>query len=118
MIYVSAFLLSFLLLFLIAALSGLPVLRRLQRPDRMRMLRRLATHSVTLSAALIASALLLSGCGTAPLRAPTYPQVPADLLTPPAKPVLLMPASRSTTPGPTTTSTPGHAPQTGSATAR
>lgn len=114
MIYVSAFLLSFLLLFLIAALSGLPVLRRLPRPDRAQMLRRLATHSATLSAALIASALLLSGCGTARSRAPTYPRVPADLLTPPSKPVLLMPASRSTTPGPTTTSTPGHAPRTAS----
>ncbi|MNK72830.1 hypothetical protein D3C87_923150 [compost metagenome] len=118
MIYAGAFLLSFLLLFLIAALSGLAILRDLSRRERTRMLSRLAMHSATLSTAVIASALLLSGCGTAPSRARTFPPVPADLLTPPSKPVLLTPVSPSTTPGTTTTSTRNPAPPIASGIAR
>lgn len=100
MIYADALLLSFLLRLLIAASSGLAILRSLLC---------LAMHRATLSIAVIASALLLSGCGTAPSRARTFPPVPADLLTPPSKPVLLTPASPSTRPGTTTTSTPNPA---------
>lgn len=62
---------------------------------------------------LCGSALLLSGCGTAPLQVPQCPPVPAELLTPPQNPVLLRPTSPSTTPGPTTTRTRRDAGSTG-----
>lgn len=58
--------------------------------------------------------LLLSGCGTARLPAPTCPPVPADLLTPPTPPVLLQPSTPSTTPGATTSKTRSAARWTGS----
>lgn len=51
------------------------------------------------------SLLVLSGCGTAPSRAETPLQVPAELLTPPQEPVMLTPASPSKKPGPTTSRT-------------
>lgn len=65
---------------------------------------------------VMVSALVLSGCGTAPLPARTSPPVPAGLLTPPRPPVLLTPASPSPTPGATTPSTPRPVPKTGSTT--
>ena len=49
--------------------------------------------------------LMLSGCGTAPLPAATYPPVPAELMEPPQAPVLLQRPSPSRTPGPTTSRT-------------
>ena len=62
------------------------------------------------------SALLLSGCGTAPSRADPSPRVPAELLTPPQEPVMLTPASPSTRPGPTTSRTRPDAASTASTT--
>lgn len=61
-------------------------------------------------------ALLLSGCGTAPLPAPTRLQVPAELLIPPQRPVLLHLASPLKRLGSTTSKTLNHAPLTGSGT--
>lgn len=118
MIYVSAFLLCFPLMLLLAIATGFPVLRDLPQIERKRMLQLLAKNSVVLSLAVIASASLLSGCGTAPSPVLTYPPVPADLLTPPAKPVLLTPASPSTTPGTTRPSMPSPARPTASGIAR
>ena len=51
---------------------------------------------------LCCSLLMLSGCGTAPLRVETCPPVPADLLIRPAPPVLLQPRSSWQTSGTTT----------------
>lgn len=58
----------------------------------------------------LCSALLLSACGTAPLQLLTCPPVPAELMRSPSPPVLLNPASASTTPGATSASTPRAAP--------
>lgn len=60
----------------------------------------------SLAYAVCTCLLLLSGCGTAPSQPSSCPPVPAHLTTPPAQPVLLMPASASKTPGTTTPSTP------------
>ena len=51
----------------------------------------------------LASAWLVSACGTAPSPVLMCPPVPAELMTPPAPPVLLTPALRSPTSGQTTT---------------
>lgn len=56
---------------------------------------------------------LLSACGTAHSPAVMCPPVPADLLEPPAPPVLLGPGSPFGTPGATRPSTPSSAPATG-----
>ncbi|KLN57634.1 hypothetical protein VPARA_11470 [Variovorax paradoxus] len=118
MIYVSAFLLSFPLLLLLAIATGFPALRDMSRSDRAQMLRLLVKNSAVMSLAVIVSASLLSGCGTARSPVLMYPQVPADLLIPPAKPVLLIPASSSTTPGTTKPSTRSPAQPTASGIAR
>ena len=62
----------------------------------------------------IASASLLCGCGTARWREPMSLPVPADLLIPPTRPVLLTPVLSSTTRGTTSGSTRAPAPPTGS----
>lgn len=72
--------------------------------------------SLMMLALLSALVLVLSGCGTAPLLAPTRLQVPAELLTPPAPPVLLTPGSALPPPGPITRPTPKPARPTGSGT--
>ena len=72
--------------------------------------------SLMMLALLSALVLVLSGCGTAPLLAPIRLQVPAELLTPPAPPVLLMPESALQPPLPTTRPTPKPARPTGSGT--
>ena len=65
---------------------------------------------------LLASILVLSGCGTVPLPALMRLQVPAELLTPPRPPVLLTPGLGLRPPGPTTPPMPRPAPLTGSGT--
>ncbi len=97
----------------------------LRRQERLRGLaslpprtpaRRLMGQMLSLALMLLltcALALALSGCGTAPSPAPAPLQVPATLLTPPQKPVLLMPVLPSTPPLPTTPKTPRPAPSTG-----
>lgn len=72
--------------------------------------------SLMMLALLSALVLVLSGCGTAPLPAPTRLQVSAELLTPPTPPVLLMPGSALPPPGPTTPKTPKAVRPTGSGT--
>ena len=72
--------------------------------------------AVMMLALLSVLVLVLSGCGTAPLLAPIRLQVPAELLTPPAPPVLLTPGSALPPPGPTTPPTPKAARPTGSGT--
>lgn len=83
----------------------LPVVRRVQLLALVLMaaFSWLLTLAMTL---ILASALALSGCGTAPSQAPTRLPVPAELLIPPKKPVLLTPALGLKPPGPTTPSTP------------
>ena len=80
-------------------------------------LRRAQTSEHALNAVrgvAIASASLLCGCGTARWREPTSLPVPADLLIPPTRPVLLTPVLSSTTRGTTSGSTRAPAPPTGS----
>ena len=69
--------------------------------------------AVLMLALISALVLVLSGCGTAPSLAPTRLWVPAELLTPPAPPVLLMPGSGLRPPGSTTPPTLRLAPRTG-----
>lgn len=76
------------------------------------ILSRLAALLVLLPTALLVSALALSGCGTAPSAVQTHPPVPAELLIPPAQPVLLTPGLGLKPPGPTRQSTPKAAQQT------
>lgn len=59
------------------------------------------------------SVLMLSACGTAPSTASPALQVPAELMEPPQKPVLLPSTPRSPTPGTTTPKTPPGAASTG-----
>lgn len=66
-----------------------------------------------LTVATLGSLWLLSACGTAPLQASSCPPVPAELMRLPSPPVLLKPASPSTTPGATTPKTPPAAPPNG-----
>ncbi len=54
---------------------------------------------VMLAVLLLGSAWVLCGCGTARLPAPTCPLVPAELLIPPAPPVLLTLGSTWQQPG-------------------
>jgi hypothetical protein len=80
---------------------------------------RVALRRYRLSYALmlvLCSVLMLSGCGTAPLQAATCPPVPAELLASPQAPVLLQPATRLKTPGPTSPPTPPVAAPTGAST--
>lgn len=71
-----------------------PTLKPLLSPPRQRL--------ALLLMLLLVLALGLSGCGTAPSRASTRPPVPAELLIPPQKPVLLTPGLGLKPPGPTT----------------
>lgn len=59
-------------------------------------------------------AMVLCGCGTAPLRVETCPVAPVELLIPPQAPVPLAPASGWKPPGITRPPTPRAAPLTGS----
>lgn len=114
-----ACLLSFLLLFALSVWLGVRSVNHQPLLSRPALMRVLASRSVAMSMLIVfASALLLYGCGTARSPALMSRPIPADLLTPPSKPVLLIPASASPTPGPTTTSTPRAAPSTESDTAR
>lgn len=93
--------------------------RQQNLPDSLRA-RSSGMRLTLLSAAALASLLLLSGCGTARSPVLMCPPAPAALLVPPQEPTLLVPmtpASRSMTPGTTTPSTPAPAPKTGSGTA-
>lgn len=67
---------------------------------------------------LCCSLLMLSGCGTQPLRVDTCPPVPAELMTRPSQPVLLEPGLRLKTLGTTRPSTPASAASTAPATTR
>ena len=100
---------------LLAALLALLVeLKRQWQPVPRWLRRRLCLTWAVL--VMCGSLLLLSGCGTAPLAVPIRPPVPAELLTPPARPVLLIPDWGLMPPGPTTPPTPKAVPLTGKGT--
>lgn len=118
MLYASALLLSFVLLFALSVLSGVLAVRQVAPVARMGVLRLMARNSLMLGVLMVISAAWLSGCGTQPSPAAIWTQVPAGLMTPPHKPVQLTAGSASTTPGETTSSTPSSAPSTASGTGR
>ena len=110
-------LLPWAVLYLLVALVLLYRTRQfLVRADQQSPTRRLPMLRLLMLAGICL--LVLSGCGTAPSPAWTSPPVPAELLTPPSKPVLLRAPSPSTTPGETTKKTRASVPSTEPATRR
>lgn len=109
--FVAVFLLLYLVGGLVLVLCERATTRQglgLRHRARMSSLRLRMRHLLLLMAVLC-SLLLLSACGTAPSTVVIKRQVPAVLLVRPAAPTPLVPkapASRSTTPGPTTEPTP------------
>ena len=103
-----------LCLVLLAGLVLLPPLRRLERQPLGRRVRRRGASWCCRGLMRLSwlCPLLLFGCGTAPLPAPTSLSVPAALLIRPRAPVLLQPTLAPTTPGPTRPKTPDSAPKT------
>ncbi len=103
------------LISLLAFLAALLLIRWAHAPPKPRLtshyLSRWEGLILALAVILILSSLLaLSGCGTPPSpAAPITPLVPAELMRPPGKPLLLapsLPASTLTQPLPTTPPTP------------
>lgn len=109
---------AWVVLILSVALMALPLVQPMAPRLARQAARGLRHYRVAYSLTLGVSLLLLSACGTAPLPAASCPPVPAELMTLPQEPVLLQPASPSTTRSTTTSSMPPDAVKTESGSGR